>query len=105
MVCDEYGPVRMIRERRWKYVHRYPFGPHELYDLQEDPGEVGNRADDPGCATELERLRAGLEKWFCRYADPAQDGSRFPVTGKGQIDFADRRNRGRRAFERFQGNG
>ena len=40
VVCDEYGPVRMIRERLWKYVHRYPFGPHELYDLQQDPGEV-----------------------------------------------------------------
>ena len=105
VVCDEYGPVRMIRERRWKYVHRYPFGPHELYDLQEDPGEVSNRVDDPGCATELERLRAGLEEWFCRYVAPAQDGARLPVTGKGQVDFADRRNRGRRAFERFQGNG
>ena len=105
VVCDEYGPVRMIRERRWKYVHRYPFGPHELYDLEEDPGEVRNRIDDPACAAELERLRYGLEEWFCRYVDPAQDGSRLPVTGKGQIDFADHRNRGRRAFEPFQGHG
>ena len=33
VIFDEYGPVRMIRTREWKYVHRYPYGPHELYDL------------------------------------------------------------------------
>ena len=74
-------------------MHRYPFGPHGLYDREEDPREVSNRVDDPGCATELE------------YVDPAQDGARLPVTGSGQIDFADRRNRGRRAFQSVQGNG
>jgi choline-sulfatase len=26
VVCDEYGPVRMVRTREWKYVHRYPDG-------------------------------------------------------------------------------
>ncbi len=39
VVFDEYGPVRMIRTREWKYVHRYPYGPHELYHLAGDPGE------------------------------------------------------------------
>ncbi len=39
MVFDEYGLVRMIRTREWKYVHRYPYGPHELYDLTRDPDE------------------------------------------------------------------
>ncbi|MBR7839697.1 sulfatase-like hydrolase/transferase [Actinospica durhamensis] len=34
VVYDEYGPVRMIRTADWKYVHRYPHGPHELYDLE-----------------------------------------------------------------------
>ena len=36
-VLDEYGPTRMIRTHRWKYVHRYPDGPNELYDLANDP--------------------------------------------------------------------
>jgi arylsulfatase A-like enzyme len=105
VVCDEYGPTRMIREKRWKYVHRYPFGPHELYDLEHDPGEVTNLVADPGSQHELERLRAGLTDWFSRYVDPEQDGARLPVTGKGQIDLADRRNEGRRAFEPYQGKG
>ena len=30
VIYDEYGPVRMIRLAQWKYVHRYPYGPHEL---------------------------------------------------------------------------
>ena len=33
----------MIRTQEWKYVHRYPYGPHELYDLVNDPG----RAEKP----------------------------------------------------------
>ena len=39
VVYDEYGPVRMVRTRDWKYVHRFPSGPHELFDLRNDPGE------------------------------------------------------------------
>ena len=46
VVFDEYGPVRMIRTREWKYVHRYPYGPHELYDLVGDPDERSNLVED-----------------------------------------------------------
>lgn len=35
VVYDEYGPVRMIRTKKWKYIHRYPYGPYELYDLED----------------------------------------------------------------------
>ena len=38
VIFDEYGPVRMIRTKEWKYVHRYPYGKHELYHLVDDPG-------------------------------------------------------------------
>ena len=37
-VLDEYGPTRMIRTHTWKYIHRYPDGPSEMYNLEEDPG-------------------------------------------------------------------
>ena len=47
VVFDEYGPVRMIRSQDWKYVHRYPYGPHELYDLRNDPGETRNLIQEP----------------------------------------------------------
>ena len=39
MVFDEYGPVRMIRNTEYKYIHRYPYGEHEFYDLKADPDE------------------------------------------------------------------
>ena len=46
VIFDEYGPVRMIRTQEWKYVHRYPYGPHELYDLVNDPDERKNLVDE-----------------------------------------------------------
>lgn len=97
-VCDEYGPVRMIRERDWKYVHRYPYGPHELYGLAEDPQEKNNLVDDPRYSEILERLRGKLEAWYLQYVDPARDGARQPVQGNGQIDVIGPKNQGRTAF-------
>jgi arylsulfatase A-like enzyme len=86
VVYDEYGPVRMIRAARWKYIHRYPYGPHELYDLVQDPEERHNLIDDTGFAAVVAELRRDLEAWFCRFASPERDGVRQPVTGKGQTE-------------------
>lgn len=86
VVFDEYGPTRMIREKRWKYVHRSPGGPHELYDLEADPNEVVNRIDAPEYAVHRDRLRGQLTDWFARYVDPSRNGAQLPVTGKGQND-------------------
>lgn len=100
VVFDEYGPVRMIRDERWKYVHRYPYGPHELYDLAADPGERTNLADsDAAEATEARaELRARLEEWFNRYVDPAIDGARHRVYGRGQLRMVGRVGGGHEAF-------
>jgi arylsulfatase A-like enzyme len=87
-VWSEYGPVRMIRTREWKYVHRYPYGPHELYDLASDPGERVNLVQDPGHKAVTQELKAGLENWFVQYVDPMLDGTHEGVTGKGQIGLA-----------------
>ncbi|MFF2327353.1 MULTISPECIES: sulfatase-like hydrolase/transferase [unclassified Streptomyces] len=84
VVYDEYGPVRMIRTKDRKYVHRYPHGPHELYDLTADPGEKRNLVDEPTHSAERIELAARLDAWFAEYVDPAQDGARLPVTGSGQ---------------------
>ncbi|MBN1139272.1 MAG: sulfatase-like hydrolase/transferase [Anaerolineae bacterium] len=84
----EYGPVRMIRSREWKYVHRYPYGPHELYDLVHDPDERQNLIDSPTHQSTAQHMKAGLESWFIRYVDPAFDGRVEPVTGKGQLGLA-----------------
>ena len=48
VILDEYGSSRMIRSREWKYIHRYPYGPHELYRLARDPGEQENLAGPAG---------------------------------------------------------
>ncbi|NKB70826.1 MAG: sulfatase-like hydrolase/transferase [Candidatus Latescibacteria bacterium] len=98
VVCDEYGPARMIRDQQWKYVHRYPDGPHELYNLENDPGENRNLVDDPAHVATLKHWRGELESWFRRYADPTRDGAGQPVTGRGQIDTVDTRRPERSSF-------
>ena len=85
VVYDEYGPVRMVRTREWKYVHREPGGPHELYDLVHDPDERVNRIDDPTTAPRRRELHAQLAGWFAEYVDPVQDAARIACTGCGQL--------------------
>jgi len=98
VVCDEYGPVRMIRNHAWKYVHRYPYGPHELYCLKEDPDEKNNLIDDKKHQNVVVSLRGQLEEWFLPYVDLSKDGARQAVSGKGQIDMVGPANKGRAAF-------
>lgn len=85
VVFDEYGPVRMIRNGAWKYIHRYPYGKHELYDLIHDPGENCNLYGQPEYEEKVLELRGQMEKWFIRYVDPAIDGVKEGVTGSGQL--------------------
>ena len=85
VVYDEYGPVRMLRTREWKYVHRHPDGPNELYDLARDPGERVNLVDDAVCAPIVVQMRARMQGWFARYADAALDGAHKRITGCGQL--------------------
>lgn len=85
VIFDEYGPVRMIRSRRYKYIHRYPYGPDEFYDLEKDPGEECNRIDDAAFAPQILAMRRRMERWFNEYVDPDVDGSREGVTGSGQL--------------------
>lgn len=106
VVYDEYGSTRMIRTQEWKYVHRYPYGPHELYDLVHDPGEKINLlADqrtfafsDEVVQSRVVALKADLEDWFYRFVDPAKDGVREPVTGRGQLGLVGPAAKGHLAF-------
>jgi len=90
VVYDEYGPVRMVRTSDWKYVHRYPDGPHELFDLCADPGERRNLVDDAAAAPMANTLRSRLEDWFRTYVDPQRDGVDKGVTGCGQLGLVER---------------
>lgn len=84
VVYDEYGPARMIRTRQWKYIHRYPYGPHELYDLVHDPEEHRNLVGVAEQAERVAAMRRRLSTWFGDYVSPELDGARFPVSGGGQ---------------------
>ena len=87
---DEYGRTRMICERtdahQLKLVWRGEEGPNELYDLAADPGERTNQYDNPAYAEKIAVLRDKLLGWFETYVNPAFDGTREDVRGKGQID-------------------
>ena len=85
VVFDEYGGTRMIRTDEWKYVHRYPNGPCEIYDLIHDPDERTNLADDPEYSSKKIHLHREMESWFDRYVEPDVDGKNRPVTGSGQL--------------------
>ena len=60
-------------------------GDHELYDLATDPDERRNLADEPDQEERVAAMRRTLQEWFARYVEPAKDGRRFAVTGKGQM--------------------
>lgn len=72
-VYYESENVRAIRAADWKYVERYPDGPHELYDLTADPGEQFNLYGQPRQAEIQRTLRARLHDYFDRHADPQYD--------------------------------
>lgn len=85
VIYDEYGNTRMIRTVDWKYVHRYPDGPNELWDLNNDPDERNNRIDDATQGARIREMCAMLEEWFARYVDPNVDGLKQDVAGLGQL--------------------
>ena len=90
---DEYGPARMIRTKEWKYIHRYPYGPHELYDLKNDPDErfnllweTRNFVHSPAFVEKkADELFHEMQAWFLEYVKPTRDGKGEPVYGRGQL--------------------
>jgi arylsulfatase A-like enzyme len=64
---------RAVRGDRWKYVHRHPAGPHELYDMQSDAQERFNLLGQPGMQPVVQEMSGRLEAFFQTYADPQYD--------------------------------
>ncbi|MBX6314977.1 MAG: sulfatase-like hydrolase/transferase, partial [Isosphaeraceae bacterium] len=73
VVYFEQENVRAIRTADWKYIHRHPDGPFELYDLATDPGEKVNLYGQPGRESIRDTLRGRLDAFFRDYADPKYD--------------------------------
>ncbi len=95
---DEYGPVHMIRDHDYKYVHRYPYGPHELYDLKNDPDETVNLINKRAHRETAISMKARLDMWFDRYVDPSLDGAHEPVTGADQFGLTEPGGKGNSIF-------
>ncbi len=72
----EYGDLRMIRNERWKLVWRYPNGPHDLFDLQTDPGEIHNLYGQAGTEGVTAQLKESLDQFYARYSDDQKSGLR-----------------------------
>ncbi|MCA9986465.1 MAG: sulfatase-like hydrolase/transferase [Anaerolineales bacterium] len=70
----EYGNVRMVRTDRHKLVRREPAGPHELFDLTNDPRERQNLFADPTCQTIVTELSQAITAHFNHYEDPQKSG-------------------------------
>jgi len=99
VVYDEYGSVRMIRTKDWKYIHRFPYGPNEIYNLTIDPDEKINLIDDKKNITIITSLKRRMDEWFVQYVDPELDGIHEAVTGKGQIYYSGIKSQGKPAFK------
>lgn len=69
----EFENLRCIRTPSFKYVHRHPNGPHELYDLLEDPDEFENLVNDNGHLSLREELKQKLFDFYDEYALPKYD--------------------------------
>ena len=64
-----YFMNRTICDGRYKFVFN-GFDYDELYDLQEDPHEMHNLAENPHCADVRERLQDRLWDWMLKLEDP-----------------------------------
>lgn len=88
---DQCKPVRAVRDDRFKLLVNLapPEGQPatELFDLQADPGEQTNRADDPACRAARERLEVALKDWRQKTADPLLDAGRVDRWMKAAADW------------------
>lgn len=95
---DNYDPMRGVRTKRYKYVlnfdaqtlydvriatapryswFRFPFAKREreeLYDLEQDPEEATNLANDSDYGEVRWELKRRLATWMAETADPLLDG-------------------------------
>ncbi|MXY92243.1 MAG: sulfatase-like hydrolase/transferase [Caldilineaceae bacterium SB0670_bin_27] len=58
---DKFGPPegayqRMLRREEWKYIYYHEM-PAQLFNLKEDPEELVDRSEDPGCQTVVQEMQ------------------------------------------------
>ena len=62
------GKAWMVRDEQYKYIY-CPDEFDELYDMDADPGETANLADDPAMADVVRRMRDRMLEWLSRTTD------------------------------------
>ncbi len=81
---------RAVSDGRWK-LYRYPLINHQLlFDLQADPHELVNRADDPAYAEELSRMYGLMDAYRLKQGDPYPIAVDEPAPHQPQYDNANR---------------
>ncbi|NLY01369.1 MAG: sulfatase-like hydrolase/transferase [Rhodopirellula sp.] len=61
---------RMIRTDRWKLIHYPKVDKLQLFDLEADPYETKNLAEEPRCRQTVEELHETLYAWLTEAGDP-----------------------------------
>lgn len=69
----EYGDLRCIHTPEWKYVERYPEGPHDLFH---NGDEETNLAEEPEFELVREDLSRQLRSWYAIHEEPEKSGLR-----------------------------
>lgn len=59
---------KLVVRDHWTFVSTLPAVAVELYDLEQDPAELDDLADDPAYSAELERLRGEADALFAEMA-------------------------------------
>lgn len=72
---------RMVRDQRWKLIEYLVKGDHhtQLFDLQSDPDELHDRANDAECAQRLAQLREQLLHLASEFDDPVAENFREAI--------------------------
>jgi arylsulfatase A-like enzyme len=84
----EQCTLDVIRDRKWKYVHLAGMPP-ALFDLEADPDQFVNLADDPAHATVVATYAGKLLSWRMRHADRTLTGTE--LTPRGPVTRVDPR--------------
>ncbi|QDU81094.1 Choline-sulfatase [Polystyrenella longa] len=86
------NPIRMVRTKKYKY-NRYIEHGEELYDLEQDPHEIVNLANDGDYSEVKQELSAQLDAWIKQHQDPFDT---FSSNDSARPDPAERRPKDRR---------
>lgn len=85
IICDEYGMVRMIRNRDYKYVSDLMGRREQFFDLRLDPEERDNKITDPVYDKQIIKMKKEMADFFAQYEDKRNSGIQYHVTGNGQL--------------------